>query len=228
MIPVVGVPILNGEHYLQACLRSINEPVGKVVVVDNGNVVKDPGAPLTLIRPGHNLGVAASWNLIMKATPWASHWLILNHDVTLGPGDLRMVDELVRPDEAAVYHLLGWAAFVMTAPALDRLGYFDENFHPAYDEDVDMSYRARLAGVPRYTLEGGVLHVGSATIYLNDGALRQKNHRTHGANDEYYERKWGGPKHEERFLTPFGLGGSVRDWVLEPGRLRQQDWGLRP
>ena len=45
-----------------------------------------------VIQPGHNLGVAASWNLGIKATPLADWWLICNSDIKFGPGDLAKWD----------------------------------------------------------------------------------------------------------------------------------------
>jgi hypothetical protein len=177
-----------------------------------------------VLKPGHNLGVAASWNMVMKVTPKAPWWLIVNHDVWFAPGDLDRLAEAVDPHEAEIVHLLGFAAFAITRPALERVGYFDENFHPAYDEDLDYSRRCELASVPRVTIASGIGHVGSATIYANE-LYRQANGKTHGLNDDYYKRKWGGHKEGgETFTTPFNAGGHLGDWRLEPERLKEQAW----
>ena len=73
-------------------------------------------------------------------------------------------------------------------------------------------------------VEVGLSHVGSATINANP-RYREQNGRTHGANDDYYRVKWGGPKEGgETFTTPFNAGGHVGDWRLDPRRLRQQAW----
>jgi len=193
-----------------------------VVVIDNGNVTDFAGP--RIIRPGHNLGVAASWNLGMKATPRAPWWLISNHDLEFGPGDLETLDNCVDPRSDTHYFMLGMAAFALTGYTLSKVGYFDENFHPAYDEDLDWDRRAKLVGCERIEVGFSGTHVGSATIH-SDPSLRAQNGRTHSANDIYYARKWGGPKQGgERFSTPFNRGGHVGDWRLEPERLRSQAW----
>lgn len=227
-IPVLGVPVLNRPDLLYRMVESIDHPVSRLTVIDNGDVVSryELGHPdsLRLIRPGYNLGVAASWNLIMRASPRAPWWLIVNSDLTFAPGDLARLASVVDPRKPAIYHLMEFAAFALTSVVLERTGYFDENFHPAYDEDVDFARRCELAGIERVRVTSGVMHVGSATIY-SDPELRKRNGKTHPANDRYYERKWGGHKQGgEMFTTPFGRGGHLGEWRLEPQRLKDQSW----
>jgi hypothetical protein len=228
MIPVLGIPILNRPDLLDALIDSIDERVDRTIVVDNGTIFDLYGSrtQLEVLQPHHNIGVSASWNLTMKVSPRAAWWLLVNNDITFGAGDLSRLVSAVDPAAEAIYHMLGYAAFVMTPAALAKVGYFDENFHPAYDEDLDMSRRAMLAGVPEIQVGFTGTHVGSATIYA-DQTLRMQNGRTHPANDAYYARKWGGPKDGgEVFATPFNQGGHVGDWRLEPERLRTQAWTL--
>jgi len=233
-LPVLIVPILNQPELLTAMLASIDHPIDRIIIIDNGDVV--PGLwtpPLELpdgvaegriIRPGHNLGVAASWNLGMKVTPQAPWWLIANHDITFGAGDLARLEETVIPGAAAIYFMLGMASFAITRHTLAAVGYFDENIHPAYDEDLDYARRLDLLGLPRFEAGFSGTHVGSATIH-SDPSLRAQNGTTHMANDLYYARKWGGQKQGgETFETPFDKGGHVGDWRLDPERLRNQTW----
>jgi GT2 family glycosyltransferase len=222
----MGVPILNRPELLDALIDSIDAPIERKIVVDNGKLfdLSAGSGVVEVIQPGHNLGVGASWNLVMKATPLAPWWLFVNNDIEFGTGDLAKLQTTVDPYFAAIYHMLGFAAFAITAPALTAVGYFDENFHPAYDEDLDMSRRCELAGVPRIDVGFTGTHVGSATIYA-DPLLRFLNGKSHTANDAYYARKWGGPKQGgEVFTTPFNQGGHVGDWRLDPERLRNQAW----
>jgi GT2 family glycosyltransferase len=56
------------------------------------------------------------------------------------------------------------AAFMIGRDLFDRLGGFDERFFMVY-EDVDLSYRARLAGARCYfAADATVRHAGSATL----------------------------------------------------------------
>ena len=233
MIPTVIVPILNQPDLLRRMIASIDHPVGRMVVIDNGDVVDPeiggrppyPPFPTRVIAPGHNLGVSASWNLGIKATPLSPWWLIVNHDIEFGAGDLARLDAMVEPRGAILYEMVGLAAFVVTPPLLDAVGFFDEGgFHPAYDEDIDFVRRVTLAGLPRITVPFTGTHVGSATIH-SDPTYRHFNSRTHPANDRYYAAKWGGEKEGgETFTTPFNRGGHLGDWRLDINRLRDQAW----
>jgi GT2 family glycosyltransferase len=225
-IPVLIVPVLNRPDLLREMLGSIDHPVDQVIIIDNGGVTDefDEMMRWRIVRPGHNLGVGASWNLGMKVTPRAAYWLIVGSDVTFGPGDLARLDETVNPHSAIHYFMLGMSAFALTRHTLRAVGYFDENFHPAYDEDLDWARRAELAGSPRVEVGFTGAHVGSATIH-SDPSLRRQNGPTHSANDLYYAQKWGGPKQGgETFSTPFNRGGHVGDWRLDPERLATQSW----
>ena len=64
------------------------------------------------------------------------------------------------------------AAFLITRAVFDELGGFDESFFMVY-EDVDLSYRARLAGYRCwYAADAVVRHAGSGTLgMLSDAAV---------------------------------------------------------
>lgn len=224
-IPVLAAPILNRPDLLDAMLASIDHPVDRIVVIDNGDVVSR--RDVRVIAPGWNLGVAASWNLVIKANPLAPWWLIVNSDITFGPGDLARLEATVDPDRAAIYMMLGFAAFAITRHTVNAVGMFDEGFVVAYNEDVDYSRRADLAGVPRIEVGFSGTHVGSATIY-SDPLLRQWNGASHAANDAYYASKWGGHKQGgETLPTPFNRGGHVGDWRFDLERIRANTWPRR-
>lgn len=222
-VPVLIVPILNRPELLDAMLASIDYPVDQIIVIDNGGVVGDL-ANAHVIRLPHNIGVAASWNLGIKASPFAPWWCIVNSDITFGPGDLERLDAAVNPRANAIYYTLGMAGFAVTYHAIDAVGFWDEAIHPAYDEDIDWQRRARLVGTLEVDTGFTGTHVGSATIMANP-YLRVLNGRTHTANDAYYAAKWGGWKQGgETFSTPFNRGGHVGDWRGEIERLRDQGW----
>lgn len=235
-IPVMIVPVLNRPDLLYAMLASIDHPIEKVIIIDNGDVVDIHGdwtptlrgvQPIHIISPGHNLGVGASWNLGVKASPLADWWLIANSDLEWGAGDLARIEAQIEPRAAILYKSLGLAAFVLTPPTLAAVGWFDENIHPAYNEDLDYARRCELAGVRSVEVGFTGSHVGSATIH-SDPVLRWRNGQTHAANDAYYAEKWGGAKQGgETFDTPFGKGGHVGDWRLDIERLRRQAWERR-
>jgi hypothetical protein len=163
-VPLLGVPILNGVEHLERLLASLRQPVHTLALVDNSGAagpvrqaldrLEQEGHPLVrqvrVARPFANLGVAASWNLILASFPEAAYALILNHDVVLTPEALPLALARLDPGRPQWLGLLpdaaAFSAFLITAPAWNRVGWFDAAFHPAYFEDLD--YRDRLAADP--------------------------------------------------------------------------------
>jgi len=223
MIPVLGVPILVRPDLLQEMLSSIDHEVGTMVIVDNGDVIPHEQDPrMTVVRPGANLGVGASWNHIIRITPEAPWWAIVNFDIVFSPGDLdRLVDRMENGGEVVM--LGGFTAFGISRSAIMKAGWFDENYAPAYFEDNDYDYRCRLTGTSIEALPTGIRHRNSSTIRESKTA-HEGNLRTFKLNKERFKAKWGGMPYRETFKTPFDQGGDPRDCTLDIDRLAAQTW----
>ena len=228
MIPVLGIPVIGRFDLLAACLASITEPVGRLVIVDNSpdglSDVLCPAAvaDLCVTRPPSNLGYAGSINHIIRTHPGAPWWCFTAADVVFAPGDL---DRLASVMTGARWVGINgdWRAFGLTSAAVERIGLWDENFFPAYCEDADYEYRCTLGGVEWGFIGGDTTHAGSTTI--QEAHYARRNAATYPSNVAYYQAKWGGPlRGGERFTTPFDRGGSVADWALDIGRLRDNAW----
>lgn len=226
----LGIPVINRPDLFRACVASIDYPV-RLVVIDNSpesfaaDILADTALDYFVTEPPANLGVAASWNLIIRTAPADPLWLIANADTTFGPGDL---ERLAGEGEMFGPRWVGmngdWRAFAINAECVDRVGWFDENYHPVYCEDADYERRCTLAGVDWYFIDGAATHVGSV-CYRSDERNARHNARTYPANLAYYQAKWGGPlRGGERYTTPFDRGGHVGDWRLERQRLADNDW----
>ena len=166
-LPLLGVPILNRPDLLERLLASLDHPVQVLAIVDNsgGGAAASPvaallaeletsGHPLVhsvqVARPFGNAGVAASWNLILRAFPDAPLALLANNDVVFSPGVLAQALDQINTAAPQFLPLLPapqeFSAFLLTTRCWDRLGLFDPGFHPAYCEDLD--YRDRLCAHP--------------------------------------------------------------------------------
>lgn len=203
LIPVLGVPVLNRGDLAEQMLDSVDVDVDETLVILNGNPDETrsylAGRNVTYLDPGFNLGVAASWNFIVRARPAADWWLIVNADITFGGGDLeRLVDAMGKPGPK-VACLYEFGAFAINADAVDTVGWFDENFHPIYFEDNDYRRRCQLAGVPLINLISRTRHANSSTI---GSGYAKHNERTFPNNGDYYAAKWGGPPGHETRTTP--------------------------
>jgi GT2 family glycosyltransferase len=220
-IPVIGIPVLNRADLLLRMVRSIDYPVDKLIIINNGD---DAGVSailnqlqgekdynLEIYKPGYNLGVAASWNWIIKNNLDADYWLLIGNDIQLSSGDLAKMDRFIRdhPEYATVPANWGHSLFAVTQAGLDGVGYFDESFWPAYSEDQDWMYRMKLSGLPWSdcpdvkAVHGEPPLWGSSTVW-SDPELNKKCGVTQKNNLEFYKRKWGGVPGDEKFLSPHG------------------------
>jgi GT2 family glycosyltransferase len=109
-------------------------------------------------------------------------------------------------------HWQGAACMAVGEGAIETIGYFDQNFWPAYFEDADYFRRLDLSGIPTLWDERILLeHNRSQTIRADFLLKRLHDERTR-RNEQYYIRKWGGlrgwggpdaPPGQELFAHPF-------------------------
>jgi len=222
-LPLLGIPILNRVDLLLDLLESLDHPVQTLAIVDNSLVSKGTrisevstqlealrqlGHPLIdeihIARPFRNLGVAASWNLILSSFPEATIALLANNDICFAPGvigsALRLIDSSVPQFLPLLPEPNGFSAFLLTALCWDRVGLFDTGFHPAYCEDLD--YRDRLRAIPE------VQWIGRPDLQVPMADLNQ----THSATIDH------DPRLKEQNRASFALN---RLWYLSQRRVRQ-------
>jgi GT2 family glycosyltransferase len=189
----VGIPCLNRFDLLERAVGCIDVPAD-VYIIDNS--VK-------------NRGVAASWNAIMREGFGRGYeWVFLaNNDCFVGPGTLQKAIDVLGTDGVGIWYICSGAFFAISRETIDRIGWFDEKFWPAYYEDTDYWRRCDLAGVVRREVPGAIAeHVGSGAIKA--GAQFPNL-------EPYYIEKWGGKPGEERFTVPFNYK------PLEPRQCRR-------
>ena len=213
MIPCMIVPILKGPDILRRMLDTIDYPVAKLIIIDNGDALRETnGWPVEhvqstkVIKMPANLGVAGSWNLGIKADPFAPWWLISNFDVEWPAGSLRMFAEQASgADVLLAQSPQPYCAFAVGEDVVQRVGLFDEGFHPAYFEDNDYELRCAIDGVKVKRSTIPIVHHNSSTI----GYFGEINNRTYASNAEYMNGKRSNP----------GPGG----WSLERRRVNSWD-----
>lgn len=226
MIPVIGIPYLNRPDLLRRCLNSIDVHYDKIVIVDNSETAIPISFQYKVIRHP-NAGVAASWNEVIKLFP-AAWWLLVNNDIEFAPGDLAKFEEAIQTTEAGIVAdgINNMACFGITANCVQKVGLFDENFYPAYGEDIDYMRRCRLLDVEHRYLQGmGMRHDRSSTVKAFPAELQERNRETFEANKAYYIRKWGGWEGQEMFHHPFNdPGWPVWAWKFDCRMRKEQQW----
>lgn len=190
MIPVLGVPVLARHELLGRMVETVDVPVDLFVVVDNGGCNGGPtvrGARNYWLPIPSNLGVASSWNLIIKSTPYAPWWMIANFDIEWPAGSLEQLAAISGPDRLVLSGgMPPWCAFTVGEQVVDQVGLFDEHFHPAYFEDNDYERRVRAAGLKVIYSDVPVVHHNSSTIAAG---YERHNASTFVANSDYYAAK---------------------------------------
>lgn len=185
---ILGVPCLRRYDLLDVLVESANRGSrrpDKILLVDNGGQYDHRHPGVEVIHQGQNLGVAVSWNRLLRA----GAWIITNDDVTFRQntfaemaGALEDGDLFVSGD--------GWALFGQRPELAERVGFYDERFFPAYYEDTDYYVRLVEAGIQirNNVLSEPIHHVqwGSAESVEKVNAICAKSY-------EIFIDKWGAP-----------------------------------
>lgn len=193
MLEVLGFPTLSRFDLAEKLLASIDYPIKDLVIVNNsGKQTWQPQKPELVERLWHievpyGLGLQDAWNLIIKSTPYASRWLLVNDDCEFEPGALKLIDEQAKPDAITFTDCFPvWSAFVLGEDVVDKIGLFDPAYYPLYFCDNDYEWRADLAGIPKRYIGAKVHHVNSASKYDGNTA---RNDYTFSRNSALYQHK---------------------------------------
>lgn len=157
---------------------------------------------------GDNLGVSPTWNKFIKEAKRDGYdaVIIANDDIRLNTGALSRFVEAMEENQFVYFSeqsAFGFFGFHLSL--IEAVGYFDENFWPAYFEDNDYFYRMQLADVVvRAVSPPSYFHAGSATIGAFGAERKLMHFHNFQKNKQYYMKKWGGMPHEERYTRPFG------------------------
>lgn len=229
MIPILGIPIVNGFHWLERLINSVDFPIDTLLIINNNsddldlvtsldNLKNKQYEHIHKIKICHlpsNIGVAASWNLIIKSDINAPYWLISNNDIAFTPGLLEEFYNKAQDQNIGIVHGSGgdfgdgsYDVFLIKDYVIQSIGLFDENFYPAYCEDVDYIMRIRnyrsnnntliavnldipyyhgdkLSSYPNFYLESG-----KQTGRQKPGLLEQLD-KINIQNFDYMNKKWG-------------------------------------
>jgi len=83
------------------------------------------------------------------------------------------------------------SCFLIHRSVTDKIGWFDENYWPAFCEDLDIHIRMHNAGIDAMCIDVPFLHHGSATVKNADLAERSVITRGADRNRQYFFQKWG-------------------------------------
>jgi len=204
VIPVLGFLTYSRFDMADRLLAYIDYPVENLVIVDNsGRREYQPVKPelvknLWFIQLPYGLGYGGGLNLIVKSTPFAPYWVLVNDDSVFEPGALEKI--ALKVDTQAINFLSiypKWSGFVLGEGAVLKAGLFDERFHPIYFEDNDYERRLEQAGVKAHFIHAALSHDNSSTLnsgfQTNNDLTFQRNHKLFEkkvAEQDYSEGNW--------------------------------------
>ena len=198
MVPVIIIPVLNRYDLMERAIRSIDYPVERLIIIDNGDGYDSDMLAWTapwqhiqdwyLWRMPTNLGVAPSWNLGIKATPHAQGWLLLNSDAYFQPGQLEHFYADCE-DNMVVRTEQNWSCVWVGQDVVSKIGLFSECYVPAYFEDNDYEQRAKASNIPVMVSDAVVGHDNSSTLKANP-AFGEKNQRSFADNNNLHDMRW--------------------------------------
>lgn len=129
-IPVIGVPIVNGVHWLKRLIESIDYPVEELFIVNNNGrdqITDELDELIKINHPfvdkirvchlPHNLGVSGAWNLIIKSYIMSPYWIICNNDVAFTPGFL---EEMVNKSSSSETEIVWIRPAGLTAGSINE------------------------------------------------------------------------------------------------------------
>jgi len=202
------IPTINRKDLLMEALEHyvVAYPNTQIFILDNGKQdIPRLSTNMTIYEMSENLGVAGSWNWLIKNAikHLYSDFLILNDDVILKKGESEINALIQQGGENTFYvckTFYNWSSFILNRTIFEKVGEFDETFKKCFFEDNDYSYRMQLAGV-NYAFHDSL----NPEVYRNSQTIA-KDPTLSGylENEQYYIKKWGGKPSSETYKTPFG------------------------
>ena len=160
--------------------------------------------------------LAACWNRGLR-TLWSVGYtsaLVCNCDIELRPDTLSTLEamdlpfvscvsvgdgsQLGTPGDRNIRDLLAkkrehpdFSCFLIRKEVTSKVGWFDEEYYPAYCEDSSYHVRMHRAGVTAYCVDLPFLHLGAQTVKTATPEERIKIERGAEANRKRFQAKYG-------------------------------------
>jgi len=215
VIPVLGFCTLKRFDLAERLLASIDYPVENLVIIDNsGTQSWTPSKPdlvkkMWVIQVPFGLGLVGAWNLIVKSTPYAPYWVLVNDDAYFAPDSLETIAKEVDTQALNFLDIVpNWSAVVFGEGMVEKVGLYDERFYPLYFDDNDLERRVDQAGVPKKTIQAKVHHDNSSTL---KAGFAEKNAVSYARNQKLFDQK----SNEENY--------SQGEWSLAVRRANRWD-----
>jgi hypothetical protein len=171
VIPVLGFATLKRFDLAERLMMSIDHPVEDLIVLDNSGTQDWMPPRVSMakrqwnIQVPHGLGLVGAWNLIVKSTPFAPYWVLVNDDAWFEPGSLAKIAEEADPKALSFVDIVpDWSCIVLGERVVEKVGLYDERFYPLYFDDNDYERRIDKKGIEIKRIDAKVHHENSSTL----------------------------------------------------------------
>lgn len=201
MIPLLSVTTINQVDSFQKFIKSIDYPIKTFSVLCNSysfdyfleikKICNNSfvGEFIISYCP-YNMGCSSSWNYHIKMNPECDYWIFSGDDVTLGKGDLERINTKSKLYDVTFSDITTkYSFFSLSKNCLRKVGFFDENIHPAYFEDDDYDRRIKHHNLSVGTFNFSGDHLGSGTIRNLTEDDRVKVNNFFEINKNYFHDK---------------------------------------
>lgn len=205
----ICIPFYANIHLLRNCLSGMDVDWRHLLIIDNSEnseCKEFEGKGAEILYFPENIGVAKSWNIALRADcDWT---FFVSCNAVFPNGFSEVLTELNKATEYAMLTTMAWHCNAISRKCVEQVGYFDENFYPAYFEDTDYYYRMRLAKIP----------IQIPVLNIPGYSSRQSNSLDKGLQvnflelEKYYIEKWGGKPGEETYTLAWNKDG-IKHWL---------------
>lgn len=209
-LPLLAVLPVVTHEYATPCINSILRPQSaagllpeEILIVDNTREGScDYGLRTYRDPDGHNIGVARAWNVGAREVleRGLDYLVIMSASLLFGPQlHTAWTWQMCEFWGAKVIECEGmsWKLIALHRSCFEKIGLFDSNFWPGYQESIDWCRRLHIVGWEQGFIRAWC-NVMAQTVGYHSNMVRS------APLMEYYREKWGGPKGYETFVLPFG------------------------
>lgn len=239
-LPNLGLTVYNRYDLLERFFNGIDIHIDKISVIINNRKLKNEKIisdiqkkfPQTeFLDCGYNIGISASWNLLIKKCliEGDQFSFISQDDMSFSSGELKKVaNHFQNNQDADIITYWGFGLFCVSKRCIEKVGFFDENFYPAYYEDTDYCRRMTLCKENLKIKENKIQAIHGDEQSINGGCTTNtvKNGTVcAGVNSLRYTLKWGGTHTNETYITPYNNPNlTIKDWTVDISSILTNRW----
>lgn len=182
---LVCMPIYKMTDRVRKGFDTIDIPKENILVISFDPACRELEDRAEVMITEDNLGCSRAWNVALRR---GYDWTFIVSSSMLYPeGFSKVLEVLEKSGEDEVFYTQhSFHCSALSPKCVDRVGYFDENFYPAYYEDTDYDYRINLADD-----HWNKVHNIPAICQVDGAATLDGLRPNVEAMKDYYIEKWG-------------------------------------